>query len=589
MEEKMKLFRVINLLLLLILPVSALFASPKESVAIIECKPDSTFNAPLSRIAESFREHGYNDVADYMDSLKKGWQGSGFVVSDAQGKRYLISNKHVLGNSGDVTIKFPHSDKTITRSRSDVYEHKTLDIALLDLSGIKVKLKSIPIYRGTVKDGTDIFSAGYPDLLGNPTWQLSKGIVSNNKTAVPSIVNPSICKFIQHSAAIDPGSSGGPVLLKKRGTWQVIGVSTFTVVGRQDTHFAIPVSKVQHLINQYKRSKATAKRQSVIKKELNAVAADITKQFNTYKWDGKKEHRYVSTELAAQYGWDAILQLFNSDDRLVAENMAKRFQSISFFEAMRECVSWSMWANYRKEHKGDKNKFKVLNLKEVPVEKSDGAVAIAEVAMGDETHDMQFIYERGHWYVHSVPEHLSTKDQVLEAQDRNIGDSISFHIGPGMVPGVANNEYNGNDTIGGIGLYAAWTQNVFRYFDYGHAFYLGSLKYTRNNSDIPGDEINGQGIAFDYQFFMRLIFPVRIPKGYIAPFALTGIELGLMGSDEFFMFYAPVDAGGGLEYWHSSGHGVGFSAYRRFKVFNLYDEVRLEDLRMNFYYTFRIY
>jgi serine protease Do len=75
-------------------------------------------------------------------------------------------------------------------------------------------------------------------LLGAPSFQLTKGIVSNEHLVFPDGTD---LPHVQHTAAIDPGSSGGPLLGPAR---EVLGVNTFKLVGRENVNVAVPGSAV---------------------------------------------------------------------------------------------------------------------------------------------------------------------------------------------------------------------------------------------------------------------------------------------------------------------------------------------------------
>src|SRR4029079_8956210 len=82
---------------------------------------------------------------------------------------------------------------------------------------------------------------GYPGLMGEPSFQLTKGHVSNASVVFPE----GKLIHVQHTAAIDPGSSGGPLLGAHR---EVLGVNTFKLVGREAVAIAVPADAVARAI-----------------------------------------------------------------------------------------------------------------------------------------------------------------------------------------------------------------------------------------------------------------------------------------------------------------------------------------------------
>jgi S1-C subfamily serine protease len=78
-------------------------------------------------------------------------------------------------------------------------------------------------------------------VIGNPLGlehTLTNGIISARRIYEGE-------RFIQMSAPISPGNSGGPVF-DRHG--RVIGVSVAHLIGGQNLNFAVPVSQLQALI-----------------------------------------------------------------------------------------------------------------------------------------------------------------------------------------------------------------------------------------------------------------------------------------------------------------------------------------------------
>jgi hypothetical protein len=158
--------------------------------------------------------------------------GSGFFIND-QG--HIVTNKHVLSDAGNAQIK------TIT---GNIY--KIISIVAEDHEGDLVIASSdapssdaIPVTM-TPK----IPEAGDKIIvIGNPLGleqTVSDGIVSAVRT------NQQAIKFIQITAPISMGNSGGP-LLNMQG--EVIGVATFQYRQGQNLNFCVAAERVIDLKN----------------------------------------------------------------------------------------------------------------------------------------------------------------------------------------------------------------------------------------------------------------------------------------------------------------------------------------------------
>lgn len=571
-----------------IFSVGVLQASLRKSVVIIECSPHKKYDETLSRISTSFYKNGYKDISDYLESIRKGWRGSGFIVRDRYGQYFLVSNKHVLENSDKITIFINDNNKKVEIFNKDarIIEDRYLDIAMIALPRNKIRYRPLSLYVRNVDDGQEIFSAGYPDLLGSPTWQLAKGVVTNFSTPVPSIVDPKICRLVQHSAAIDPGSSGGPLLRKIRGAWYVVGVSSFTIRGRRDTHFAIPASKVKGLMRLYQNRKRASRNKRLLKRELSSFVKEISSQFNGLKWNPVDEHRYASIRLTAETGWDSLLILFENDDAEFIDKMKRRFDSLSFFGALRECVSWSAWKNFRSQIEKDEGNFSFVNWKTIPAKRQEGSIATALVKYGSETGEMDFVYERGHWYIDSLPLESPKVENTmsLKSDDGSSYYSSSLFFGTSFVPGFLNSEYSGDDPVAGFGLFLGWENGVAKYFSYTHLFAGSYLKHEIPN-DWDGELTTVKSFGMEYQLAARIRIPVSFGWGTFTPYVLGGLEMLIVFNDASMASFAvPIDAGGGLEFKFKGGHGIGFSSYRRFNPFGV--DALIEDMKLNVYYMF---
>ena len=157
--------------------------------------------------------------------------GSGFVVDDSGN---VITNAHVVGHHVDVTLEFVNG--TVSAG-TVVGTDWNLDLACIRMTE---PIDMVPLSLGdsdAARVGEDVLAMGYPlsDILsGSPT--VTRGIISAKRPG-----------SLQTDAAINPGSSGGP-LVDSRG--RVIGVNTSVLApidGRkvEGIGFAIPINLVK--------------------------------------------------------------------------------------------------------------------------------------------------------------------------------------------------------------------------------------------------------------------------------------------------------------------------------------------------------
>lgn len=153
-------------------------------------------------------------------------QGSGVVLND---KEYIITNYHIL--SGCVRFEIMHGDNEIP----------FIDIAGYDVDKdiviININDKNFPSIRigdvHSLKVGQRVYAIGNPMGLENT---ISEGIISGLRSYDSLKKN-----YIQITASISPGSSGGAVVNEKG---ELIGISTATFEDGQNLNFAIPIDEI---------------------------------------------------------------------------------------------------------------------------------------------------------------------------------------------------------------------------------------------------------------------------------------------------------------------------------------------------------
>ncbi|MEX2414966.1 MAG: trypsin-like peptidase domain-containing protein [Paenibacillaceae bacterium] len=188
------------------------------------------FKNPLTtkEIAKLIDRVGYIITYDqYGNSVS---QGSGFLI----GNGIFITNSHVV--EGSATEKVTINGKTYDNkgwymfynTRSDLYGIRlsTSYDTIGKTTGLVPK-NALELTTTLPEIGEKVYAIGSPSGLENT---LTEGIVSGIRT-IDGI------KYIQHTATVEPGSSGG-VLLNEFG--QAIGVNTWKVEDAA-LYFAVPM------------------------------------------------------------------------------------------------------------------------------------------------------------------------------------------------------------------------------------------------------------------------------------------------------------------------------------------------------------
>ncbi len=211
-------------------------ASKSFSWAELQQKAKDTVVQVFSQIAE------IDLLQPYRTPNQGQGFGSGFFISDS-GK--IITNWHVVNNARSVWIQIPSLGKRII-DVNVIGVCPERDLALLQLTKetlaeVRSVLGSIPYLTlgdsDNVHRADEIIALGYP--LAQHSLKATTGIVSGRESIGGQ-------NFIQMSAPINPGSSGGPSLNR---AGQVIGVNAASIVGAQNANYIIPVNELKIILD----------------------------------------------------------------------------------------------------------------------------------------------------------------------------------------------------------------------------------------------------------------------------------------------------------------------------------------------------
>ena len=211
------------LLLCVWMPASA--QGLRHSVCIVEPEYSEADKSLMGDYALYTARAGMRSVSRALTAYKnEGTFGSGVVIEQG-GKKYILTNLHVVGYAGKATIIFQLHEKTVRYEHCEVTNIGEADLAAIALPA-ECEMIALPLYAGEIDEDLSIVAAGFPGLAGKPSWQLTRGSISNARVDVDAHEHAS--RIIQHTASIDPGSSGGPLLLKnKDGKYEILGVNTW--------------------------------------------------------------------------------------------------------------------------------------------------------------------------------------------------------------------------------------------------------------------------------------------------------------------------------------------------------------------------
>lgn len=234
----------------------------KKSVCVVKQNYTDAEKEAFEKTASTLFSNSYMSAARRLRKGLGGF-GSGFLYRVDNGKLYIITNKHVVRDAKSVqlTFKAEGGDKTISNCNV-IAKSDSMDIAVVEFPATETGFVPLSFDADRVVDGTNVWSAGFPGLGDEPAWQLGNGVVSNDNLVNMELTDSVHIAVIQHTAQVDPGSSGGPLLVLKENTkresgdksvalkeYKVVGMNTWKAFHRENANFSLMAKDILKVVN----------------------------------------------------------------------------------------------------------------------------------------------------------------------------------------------------------------------------------------------------------------------------------------------------------------------------------------------------
>jgi S1-C subfamily serine protease len=164
-------------------------------------------------------------------------QGSGVLFTP---DGYVLTNSHVVHGAAEVEVALHDGRRVQAR--------KVGDDPASDLAVVRVDAAALP--HAALETATTPRPGQLAIAIGNPLGfqaTVSTGVVSALDRALPARDGRLIDGVIQHTAPLNPGSSGGPLLDSHA---RVLGINTAMIPMSQGIGFAVPADTARWVVSQ---------------------------------------------------------------------------------------------------------------------------------------------------------------------------------------------------------------------------------------------------------------------------------------------------------------------------------------------------
>ncbi|MDR2964159.1 MAG: serine protease [Treponema sp.] len=384
--------------------------------------------AIFEKIKADLTKEGATDAVKVIDLYLGGNFGSGFLYNDARGNLYVLTNNHVVSQAHTLSITFERQDGTKRKVENlriiATDEENDLAILAIPSGGERpFATQGLTLLTRAIEEGEDVFSAGFPGLGITPIWQFGRGMISNSSTRFPkSLLDETLLgPFIQHTAQVDAGNSGGPLLVAQRNApsgYAVAGINTLSSYSRQAANYAIPISTVRTFID-----RSLNPRPDTFRAALDQRLEKFIEGLGANKAVYPHIAEFLSNTCIGENAEYAIDEMYEKGNRAVRRAFVNRLEE-SLTGAMSYAVAWTIENSIRSGGGVIR-----ASIKEVT---GSGEEYIVTLTINNKDVDTKWVREYGNWRIGTFGTVAAGDRSLIDKRERDRELKANLRIGPGI-------------------------------------------------------------------------------------------------------------------------------------------------------------
>jgi len=341
-------------------------------------------------------------LASYYDNqARTPWHGSGWLWIPKGGGdvAYVVTNKHVAGQAGSVTIEFDNGRHPAITGNQVTYVDGRHDVAVIAVPRAELPREAtgFDLTDTALTEGNPVWAAGFPGTDTSqghiPAYSLTNGIVSNADFPGPE------GRALATTATIDPGNSGGPLLVEVPTTrlgYRVAGMNTWRATTRTNVSLAVPVDVVRDVLSKAEESRRIAADPNRLADALHATTQRLADELGSAHPDYKLLKGMIAYSFVAERPEIIGVLIKELLTGKMSEDQFERFRE-SPVEYSREML-WALFFttfSTGASHVGDVRLIRVVDEARIAIDKP--IRTIYQIAGQNE--EIVWVWEHGAWRI----------------------------------------------------------------------------------------------------------------------------------------------------------------------------------------------